>query len=43
MKTIFRDQVVMLTGAAGSVGQELVRQLILLDPAEIRLVGRVTG
>jgi FlaA1/EpsC-like NDP-sugar epimerase len=38
METIFRDQVVMVTGAAGSVGQELVRQLILLDPAEIRLV-----
>jgi FlaA1/EpsC-like NDP-sugar epimerase len=36
METIFRDQVVMVTGAAGSIGQELVRQLIPLGPAEIR-------
>ncbi len=38
METIFRDQVVMVTGAAGSVGQELVRQLIPLGPTEIRLM-----
>ena len=38
METVFRDQVVMVTGAAGSVGQELVRQLIPLGPAEIRLM-----
>jgi FlaA1/EpsC-like NDP-sugar epimerase len=38
METIFRDQVVMVTGAAGSVGQELIRQLITLGPAEIRLM-----
>ena len=38
METVFRDQVIMVTGAAGSVGQELVRQLIPLGPAEIRLM-----
>ena len=25
METVFRDRVVMVTGAAGSVGQELLR------------------
>jgi FlaA1/EpsC-like NDP-sugar epimerase len=34
----FRNQIVMVTGAAGSVGRELVRQLIPLGPAEIRLL-----
>ena len=38
MEAVFRDQVVMVTGAAGSVGQELVHQLIPLGPAEIRLM-----
>lgn len=38
METIFRDKVVLVTGAAGSVGQELVRQLVSLGPAEIRLM-----
>ncbi len=38
METVFRDRVVMVTGAAGSVGQELLRQLIPLVPAEIRLM-----
>jgi len=36
MDNIFRDKVIMVTGAAGSVGQELVRQLLALWPAEIR-------
>jgi FlaA1/EpsC-like NDP-sugar epimerase len=34
----FQNQVIMVTGAAGSVGQELVRQLVPLAPAEIRLM-----
>lgn len=37
MDNIFRDRTVLITGAAGSVGQELVRQLLTLWPAEIRL------
>ena len=36
MDNIFRDQVIMVTGAAGTVGQELVRQLMVFWPAEIR-------
>ena len=38
MKNIFRDQVILVTGAAGSVGKELVRQLTAFSPAEIRLL-----
>lgn len=38
MQYVFRDQIIVVTGAAGSVGQELVRQLIPLGPAEIRLL-----
>ena len=34
----FRDQVIVITGGAGSVGQELVRQLIPSGPAEIRIL-----
>jgi FlaA1/EpsC-like NDP-sugar epimerase len=37
MPDFFRDQVVMITGACGSVGQELVVQLLGLLPAEVRL------
>jgi FlaA1/EpsC-like NDP-sugar epimerase len=33
----FRDQVVMVTGACGSVGQELVGQLLRMLPAQVRL------
>jgi FlaA1/EpsC-like NDP-sugar epimerase len=38
MDNIFRDKTILVTGAAGSVGQELVRLLIPLWPAEIRLL-----
>lgn len=38
MKEIFRDRVVLITGAAGSVGQELVRHLLPMEPAELRLL-----
>src|SRR4030042_36903 len=36
MDNIFRDQIILLTGAAGSVGKELIRHLIAFLPAEIR-------
>jgi FlaA1/EpsC-like NDP-sugar epimerase len=36
MQNIFREQVILVTGAAGTVGQELVRQLFTYSPAEIR-------
>jgi FlaA1/EpsC-like NDP-sugar epimerase len=36
MHDFFLDKVVLVTGAAGSVGQELVRQLLELNTAEVR-------
>jgi FlaA1/EpsC-like NDP-sugar epimerase len=36
MHDFFFNKVVLITGAAGSVGQELVRQLLPLSPAEVR-------
>jgi FlaA1/EpsC-like NDP-sugar epimerase len=36
MHDFFLNKVVLITGAAGSVGQELVRQLLNLNPAEVR-------
>jgi FlaA1/EpsC-like NDP-sugar epimerase len=38
MDNIFRDQAILVTGAAGSVGKELVRRLLPLWPGEIRLL-----
>jgi FlaA1/EpsC-like NDP-sugar epimerase len=38
MKEHFARKTILITGAAGSVGQELVRQLLALEPAEIRAV-----
>jgi FlaA1/EpsC-like NDP-sugar epimerase len=38
MKDFFQDKVILITGAAGSVGQELVRQLLHFNPAELRAV-----
>lgn len=36
MFDFFENKVILITGAAGSVGQELLRQLVPLKPAEIR-------
>jgi FlaA1/EpsC-like NDP-sugar epimerase len=38
MESFFEDKVILITGAAGSVGQELVRQLLACSPKEIRAV-----
>lgn len=38
MKDFYKDKVVLVTGAAGTVGKELVRQLIKFAPSEIRLL-----
>lgn len=38
MDNTFRDKTVLLTGAAGTVGSELLRKLLLLSPGEIRLL-----
>jgi FlaA1/EpsC-like NDP-sugar epimerase len=36
MCDFFSNKVVLVTGASGTVGQELVRQLLQMDPAEVR-------
>lgn len=38
MDNIFQNQIIVVTGASGSVGRELVRQLLPLCPSEIRLL-----
>ena len=38
MDNIFQNQTIVVTGASGSVGKELVRQLLSFRPAEIRLL-----
>jgi FlaA1/EpsC-like NDP-sugar epimerase len=38
MKEFYRGKTVLVTGAAGTVGTEIVRQLVQLEPAEIRLL-----
>jgi FlaA1/EpsC-like NDP-sugar epimerase len=38
--SLVRDRVVMITGAGGSIGSELCRQVARLDPAKIVAVGR---
>lgn len=38
MRDFFANKVILVTGAAGSVGQELIRQLLHLHPAELRAV-----
>ncbi|GAB4390290.1 MAG: SDR family NAD(P)-dependent oxidoreductase [Thermodesulfovibrionales bacterium] len=38
MKDFYAGKVILVTGAAGTVGRELVRQLCELEPAELRLL-----
>lgn len=38
VRNFFRDKVILITGAAGSVGQELIRLLLTCAPNEIRAV-----
>lgn len=38
MLNIFKNKTVVLTGAAGTIGRELVRQLLEFSPAEVRLL-----
>jgi FlaA1/EpsC-like NDP-sugar epimerase len=38
MRKFYRDKIILITGAAGTVGKELVRQLIELKPGELRLM-----
>ncbi len=38
MKVFYKNKKILITGAAGTVGRELVKQLCLFEPAEIRLI-----
>ncbi len=38
MKDFYKDKKILLTGAAGTIGKELVRQLVSFKPAELRLM-----
>lgn len=38
LNTFFKDKIILITGAAGSVGQELIRLLLACAPGEIRAV-----
>jgi FlaA1/EpsC-like NDP-sugar epimerase len=37
MKKFFRNKTILVTGAAGTLGMEIVRQLLGMEPGEIRL------
>ncbi len=38
MKAFFENKKILITGAAGTVGKEIVKQLIQFNPSELRLV-----
>lgn len=38
MKDFLKDKIILITGAVGTVGRELVRQLVALEPRELRLM-----
>lgn len=40
MKNIFKDKIILVTGGTGSIGSELVRQLLAYGPKQIRVYSR---
>ena len=38
MKKFYKDKKILVTGAAGTVGKEIVKQLYSFKPAELRLM-----
>jgi len=40
MPSFFRDKTILVTGATGSIGSEIVRQLLALEPKAVRLFSR---
>lgn len=38
LKTIYKDKVILVTGAAGSIGSDIVRQLIRFEPKKILML-----
>ena len=40
MNKVFKDQVILVTGGTGSIGSELVRQLLKFEPKQVRVLSR---
>ncbi|KKW19332.1 MAG: Polysaccharide biosynthesis protein CapD [Parcubacteria group bacterium GW2011_GWA2_51_10] len=40
MKNIFKNKVVLITGGTGTIGSELVRQILQLQPRQVRVFSR---
>lgn len=40
MPSFFRDKTILVTGATGSIGSEVVRQLLALEPKTVRIFSR---
>ena len=38
MKDFYKDKKILITGASGTVGKEIVRQIVSFEPAELRLM-----
>ncbi len=38
MKEFFHDKKILVTGAAGTVGKEMAKQIIAFEPKELRLM-----
>lgn len=40
MENIFKDKTILITGGSGSIGSEIVRQLLKYDPKQVRVFSR---
>lgn len=40
MKNLFRDKIILVTGGTGSIGSEIVKQLLKYNPRAIRILSR---
>lgn len=40
LETLFRGKTILITGAGGSIGSEICRQVVGFDPSEVILLGR---
>ena len=39
-KTVIKDKIILIIGGSGSIGRELVRQVLALKPAQVRVLSR---
>jgi len=40
MKNLFKDKIILVTGGTGSIGSEIVKQLLKYNPKVIRILSR---